>query len=75
MHVYKQLYSRYAFIAFRENGHVSTETQFILNTFQVNKILHIQIDIKEKKEITVPTETRIFILAYQKKKIPDFTLV
>ena len=29
----KQLYSRYAYIAFRENWHVSMEAQLILNKF------------------------------------------
>ena len=39
----KQLYSRYAYIAYREYSHVSMEAQLILNNFLVYKTLCIQV--------------------------------
>ena len=60
----KQLYSRYVYIAFRKNGHVSTEVQLTLNKFQRFKILCIQIKvIEKKKKIMLETETRMFIFS------------
>ena len=47
--VYKKC-NRYVYIAFRENWHVSTEAQLILNKFQVYKILHIPIAVIEKRK-------------------------
>ena len=47
----EQLYSRYVWIAFREDSHVSMEDQSILIKFQVIKTLSIQTNIIEKKEI------------------------
>ena len=47
--IYK-LYSIYAYIAFRENWHISTEAQLILNKFQVYKTLPIQINVIDQKE-------------------------
>ena len=69
----KQLNSRYTHITFRENWHVSTEAQLILNKFQVHKILRIQINVVEKKENNVQNRTFIFSCAYATMK-PIVTL-
>ena len=61
MPVYKTALSRYANIAFCENRHVSAEAQLILNSFQVYKILIIQITIIEKKENILKPESRMFM--------------
>ena len=45
----KQVYSRYAYIAFRENSHVSMEAQLILNNFLVYKSWGIQVKSYTKK--------------------------
>ena len=65
----KQLYSKYVYIAVRENWHVFTEAQFILN-FQVYNILRIQINVIEKKENSVQNRHQnvVFSCAYATMK-------
>ena len=64
MSVYKTtVYSRYAYIAFRENSHVSVAAQLIRNNFQIHKTLCNQVKIIKKKEIMLKTESRMFIFS------------
>ena len=57
--IIKQLYSRYAYIAFRENLHVSMEAQLMLNKFEVYKTLCIQVKtIKKKDEDKTKAQSR-----------------
>ena len=46
----KQLYSRYAYIAFRENSHLSMEAQLILNHFLVYKNFMYSDEIIKKRK-------------------------
>ena len=50
MYVYKQLYSRYTYIAFCEHMHISVEAQLTLNKFKVYKTLRIQVTIMKNKD-------------------------
>ena len=47
------VYKTTVHIAFRENWHVSTEAQLIINKFQVHKILRIQINVIDKRKDNV----------------------
>ena len=54
----KQLYSRYAYIAFRENVHVSMEARLMLN--KVCKTLCVVVKIIKKK---TNAQSRMFIFS------------